>query len=131
VCDVCRATDDEVDAYGDSISRGDLYYEIFNSGSGDLGGSAHTTLAAKNMFHVRGFGEGPVGVNVIAYASQSLGWARAVQLFGASFFGNGMNPAGVVINKKPLKPGGLEEAEGRVRTALPRPQQRKPHRVPR
>jgi HK97 family phage portal protein len=60
------------------------------------------------MFHVRGFGEGPVGVNVINYASQSIGWARAAQLFGATFFGNGMNPAGVVINKKPLKPDGLK-----------------------
>jgi hypothetical protein len=32
----------------------------------------------------------------------------AAQLFGAAFFGNGMNPAGVVINKKPLKPDGLK-----------------------
>jgi hypothetical protein len=36
------------------------------------------------MFHIRGFGEGPVGVNVMAYAAQSMGWAKAAQLFGAS-----------------------------------------------
>ncbi|EJN11838.1 phage portal protein, HK97 family [Bradyrhizobium sp. YR681] len=102
---VCRATDHEVDAYGDPIEPGDLYYEIDQRGT-TMGGA--TILAAKNMFHIRGFGEGPVGVNVIAYAAQSLGWARAAQLFGAAFFGNGMNPAGVVINKKPLKPDGLK-----------------------
>lgn len=98
----CRATDDETGEYGDVIAKGDLYYEVANGSGGK------TTLAAKRMFHLRGFGEGPVGVNVISYASQSLGWARAIQLFGAAFFGNGMNVAGVVVNKKPLKPDGLK-----------------------
>ncbi len=107
---VCRATDYENDAYGDPIETGDLYYEVSNGSNllGSSGGGAKTILAAKNMFHLRGFGEGPVGVNVIAYAAQSLGWTRAAQLFGAAFFGNGMNPAGIVINKKPLKPSGLK-----------------------
>src|SRR6185369_6534710 len=73
----------------------------------DTGGGANITLAASNMFHVRGFGEGPVGVNVINYASQSIGWARAAQLFGATFFVNGISPAGVLINKQPLTPDGL------------------------
>lgn len=80
---------------------GDLYYEVSN------GTGAKVDIAFEDMFHLRGFGEGPVGVNVIAYASQSLGWARAIQLYGASFFGNGMNVSGVVINKKPLKPDGV------------------------
>lgn len=102
---VCRAIDYELDAYGDPINPGDLYYEVDQRGT-TMGRS--TVLAAKNMFHIRGFGEGPVGVNVIAYAAQSLGWARAAQLFGAAFFGNGMNPAGVVVNKKPLKADGLK-----------------------
>lgn len=81
---------------------GRLFYEVNN------GTAAGTTeIDAADMFHLRGFGEGPVGVNVIHYAAQSLGWARAAQLFGASFFGNGMNVAGVVINKKPLRADGL------------------------
>lgn len=79
----------------------DLFYEVTN----DRGGKVEIT--ARDMFHIRGFGEGVVGVNVIAYAAESIGWARAAQLFGASFFGNGMNPAGVVINKKPLRAEGL------------------------
>lgn len=100
----CRAIEPEVDAYGTPIDVGDLYYEVDRRGATE---GPSITLAASNMFHVRGFGEGPVGVNMISYAAQSLGWARAAQLFGAAFFGNGMNPAGVVVNKKPLKPDGL------------------------
>lgn len=99
--EVCRALEDTVSTSGRPILAGQLYYEVAN----DSGQTA--IIAARDMFHLRGFGEGPVGVNVIHYASQSLGWARAAQLFGATFFGNGATPATVVINKKPLKPDGL------------------------
>lgn len=99
---VCRATEAETSDGGVPINVGDLFYEVNNGTNGT------TTIAARDMFHLRGFGEGPVGVNVIHYAAQSLGWARAAQLFGASFFGNGANVAGVVINKKPLKAEGLK-----------------------
>lgn len=102
---VCRAMEDEVDAYGELIQAGSLYYEINNGPNGGARGGI--ALSPKRMFHVRGFGEGPVGVNVIAYAAESLGWVKAAQLFGAAFFGNGANIGTVVINKKPLKPEGL------------------------
>lgn len=78
-----------------------LYYEV-STGSGP-----RMRIEPDCMFHIRGFGEGPVGVNVLAYAAQSLGWVKAAQLFGASFFGNGMNLGGVVVNKNALKPAGL------------------------
>jgi len=104
---VCRATEAETDAYGEVIPVGGLFYEITNGYGGGSGGEK-ITLSPRRVFHLRGFGEGPVGVNVIAYAGESLGWARSMQLFASSFFGNGMNPAGVVINKKPLKPEGLK-----------------------
>jgi HK97 family phage portal protein len=97
----CRATDAEVDDYGDLIRQGELYYEV-TQGNGDK-----VALSARHMFHIRGFGEGPIGVNVIHYAAQSLGVAKAAQLFGASFFGNGANVNAVIINKKPLSPAGL------------------------
>jgi HK97 family phage portal protein len=98
----CRAISDEYSSAGDELLRGDLYYEINNGADGKV------TIASKRMFHLRGFGEGPVGVNVIAIAAQSIGWAKATQIFGATFFGNGMNPSGILINKKPLKPEGLK-----------------------
>lgn len=99
--EVCRALTDAVDSYGDPIMAGSIYYEISNGVDGK------TYLSARRMFHIRGFGEGPVGVNVITYAAQSLGWARAAQIFGASFFGNGANVGGVVKNKRALTPDGL------------------------
>jgi HK97 family phage portal protein len=64
-------------------------------------------LDAMDIFHLRGFGSGPVGNSVVQYAAQSLGWAQATELFGASFFGEGMNPAGVVEIQKSMSPEGL------------------------
>lgn len=99
--EVCRATEDSFDDAGNPIPAGSLFYEVNN------GTDTKAVLAPKRMFHVRGFGEGPVGVNVIHYASQSLGWGLAAQLYGATFFGNGATPATVVVNKKPLTTEGL------------------------
>lgn len=99
--EVCRATEDSFDDAGNPIQAGSLFYEVNN------GTDTKSVLAPKRMFHVRGFGEGPVGVNVIHYASQSLGWGLAAQLYGATFFGNGATPATVVVNKKALSPEGL------------------------
>lgn len=89
--DACRDTD-----------TGKLFYEVNNGTGGKV------EIAREDMFHIRGFGEGPVGVNVIHYASQSIGWARAAQLFGAAFFGNNATPSVVVKNKKSLTEGGLK-----------------------
>jgi HK97 family phage portal protein len=80
---------------------GKLYFAVSN-GSGQM-----VDIAAADMFHVRGFGEGPIGVNVMEYAAQSLGWAKAVQMFGATFFGNGANLSGVVQSKGKFEPGPL------------------------
>lgn len=67
---------------------GELLYGVrANDGSVRL-------LRGPQVFHVRGFGEGSVGLDVISYAAESLGWAQATELFGASFFGNGMNASG-------------------------------------
>lgn len=55
-------------------------------------------LRSSQVYHVRGFGEGAVGLDVVSYAAESLGWAQATELFGASFFGNGMNPSGFLTS---------------------------------
>lgn len=81
--------------------NGELFYTV------DVSGRAPVIIDADDMFHIRGMGEGPVGLSVIAYAAESLGWAKAVQMFGAGFFGEGATPAGVVTMKKPLSPEGL------------------------
>lgn len=99
----CRALEDSFDDAGNPIRKGALFYEVNN------GTDVKSVLAAKRMFHVRGFGDGPVGINVIALAAESLGWSYAAQLFGATFFGNGATPATVVINKKGLTEPGLKK----------------------
>jgi HK97 family phage portal protein len=80
---------------------GELVYEVRNEIS------AKVELPARDMFHIRGFGEGVVGLSVIEYAAESIGWARAAQLFAAAFYGNGATPTTVVLNKKPLRDQGL------------------------
>lgn len=75
--------------------NGELEYEVWNNGG-------NSVLAAKDMFHIRGFGDGPVGYGVIEYAAQSIGWAEATELFGAGYFGKGMNPSMVIETPKSL-----------------------------
>ncbi len=71
-------------------------------------GGGTVDLDAADMFHLRGWGEDAVGVDFMTYAAQSLGWAKAVQLFGASFFGNGANLSGVVTSKGKFADGALD-----------------------
>jgi HK97 family phage portal protein len=83
------------------IDTGELFYQIYNNVAGTV------NLDKWSVFHLRGLGEDVVGLSVMAYAAQSIGWAQAVQLFGASFFRSGANPSGVVTSKRPLSPDGL------------------------
>lgn len=83
----------------------ELYYRV----AGETGSAGFVDMDAADIFHIRGFGEGPVGLSVMAYAAQSLGWVKAAQLFGAGFFGHGAQLAGVVKMKKALSPEGLAE----------------------
>jgi len=69
---------------------GELFYRVNNGASGQV------DLEPSDMFHLRGFGDGPVGVSVIELAADTIGWAKAAELFGAAFFGEGMHPAGIV-----------------------------------
>jgi HK97 family phage portal protein len=97
---------DRVEVLRDKVT-GRLFYKV------DNGNDPDGFVDQMDMFHIRGFGEGPVGLNVMAYAAESLGWAKAAQLFSASFFGNNATPAGIVTMKKPLKPEGLKALQNR------------------
>lgn len=74
------------------IDTGELLYKVNN------GTDAPTYLRPSQYFHVRGYGDGPIGLDVVSYAAESIGWARATELFGASFFGNGANPSGFITS---------------------------------
>lgn len=106
---VCRAKEDGLDIYGDPIAKNDIYYDVR---LGDVG--ERVPLSSMRMFHLRGFGNDPVGINVVQYAAESLGWVKAVQLFGASFFGNGTNISAVVLNKRPLSEKGLKKQKAEM-----------------
>ena len=82
-------------------ANGELEYEIWNSGG-------NTVLAASDVFHIRGFGDGPVGYGVIEYAAQSIGWAQATEVFGSTYFGEGMHPSMIVETKKGLSPAAMK-----------------------
>lgn len=53
-------------------------------------------LDAEDIFHIRGFGTGIKGVNVIEHAAETIGWARATEIFGSAFFGNGVHMSGAL-----------------------------------
>ena len=64
--------------------NGTLYYE-FREDDGTL-----TPVSSDKIFHVPGFGyDGVQGYNVVQIARESLGLAKAAEMFGAKFFGNG------------------------------------------
>lgn len=99
-----------------------LYYEVDSGSFGYApeGGSTAATargvrMEPENIFHLRGLGDGPVGLDVMTYAADILGQAKAIQLFGASFFGSGATPSGVVTMKKSLTLDGMKELEARFR----------------
>ena len=68
----------------------ELLYKINNGQNGTV------YLRGQDVFHLRGFGNGPVGLSVVEHAAESIGWAQATELFGASFFGNGLNSSGAI-----------------------------------
>lgn len=84
----------------DRVNRtGRIIYDIHNSGG------ANTVLEQREMFHLHGLGyDGLQGYSVIAMAAQSIGLGMAAETFGASFFGNGTEPAGVLKH-----PGALSD----------------------
>lgn len=58
-------------------------------------------LTEDDVFHVRGFGGGPLGgLSTISYARESLGIALAGERTAASMFGNGVHPTGVLSFKE-------------------------------
>lgn len=87
---------------------GELLYGVTN----DLGAKVH--LRGEDVYHIRGFGEGPVGLDVVSYAAESIGWAQATEIFGAAYFGNGATPSALLYVKGQLSPAGKEEIEGEL-----------------
>jgi HK97 family phage portal protein len=81
------------------LFEGELVYEI------NVGGEI-IVLRRDKILHIAGLGyDGFVGYSVIQMAAQAIGLGKAMETFGAKFFGSGTNP-GLVIKH----PGRLTEA---------------------
>lgn len=88
-------------------STNELLYRVSNGQAGTV------WLKSPDVFHLRGFGNGAVGLSVIEHAAESIGWARATEIFGATFFGNGLNSGGAIEGGN-LKPDGITALYARI-----------------
>lgn len=102
---------DRVDPRRDANTQ-ELFYRC------DNGSGSYTDIPMKDMFHLRGFGDGPVGINVVQYAAQSVGWAKATELFGSSFFRNGITPEAILSFTGTLSVEGRQEALKAIRSDI-------------
>jgi HK97 family phage portal protein len=81
-----------------------IYYEV--SGAG---GTGRQEFNSSEILHIPGLGfNGLVGLSPIEYHKQAIGLGLAAQQFGASFFGNGANPGGLLKTEKKLNPDSIE-----------------------
>ena len=99
-----------------------LLYEVRAVGSGE-----RVLLRPMDVFHLRGFGNGPVGLSVVEHAAQSIGWAQATELFGAAYFGEGLHPAGFIEGAGALTPDGKKTLREQLKQMFGGP--RRAHRV--
>jgi len=90
-------------------SSGELLYKV------DMGsGQNPAILTSKEVIHIRGFGDGAVGISVVEFAAQTIGWARATEIFGAAFFAKGLHFGGTAIFKNNADPATIEATQIRL-----------------
>ncbi|HUU96343.1 MAG TPA: phage portal protein, partial [Phycisphaerae bacterium] len=72
-------------------------------------------LFPDELFHVHGLGfDGLKGYSVLELASETIGMNKALEQFGAAFFGNGAMPGGVLVHPASLD----DEARKNLRASL-------------
>lgn len=73
-------------------------------------------LPSEKVLHIAGLGfDGLVGYSPVSLAAQALGRAMATEEFGARFFGQGMNPGGMLEHPGKLSNQAYERLEKKVR----------------
>lgn len=76
---------------------GALEYRFFDRGKEEK-------LPEGKVFHIRGFGDGDVGMSPVAYARQTLGLAVATDKAAAQMFAKGMRTRGFFVMPRDTKP---------------------------
>lgn len=75
------------------------------------GGETHD-LGEADVFHIRGFGGGPLGgLSTVSQARESLGLAIAADRAAGAIFANGVNPSGILSTEMQLSAEQQKEAE--------------------
>jgi len=75
-------------------------------------------LDAFDVLHIPGFGfDGIVGYNPVRLAQEAIGLSLAAEEFGATFFGNGATPSGVIEYPAALSDTALENYKKEARAA--------------
>lgn len=87
---------------------GRLYYELQTADS--ISGPRGRRIAEPwQILHCANLGfNGLVGYSVVALQREMIGMGKAVEQFGAAFFGNGATPAGVIQFARQMKPEALK-----------------------
>lgn len=81
-----------------------LWYEVREATG------APRMVEASRMLHVRGLSlDGIVGCSVVRMARETIGLGMAAEQYGASFFGNGAMPGGVLEHPGRLSPGAKDK----------------------
>lgn len=91
-----------------NLTTDELIYKINNGRNGTV------YLTGRDVFHLRGFGNGPVGLSIVEHAAESIGWAQATELFGAAFFGNGLNTSGAIEGAGSLNDDGQKRLNAQI-----------------
>lgn len=85
------------------VSRKDsgaLQYRFFDRGKEE-------TLPEEKVFHIRGFGDGDIGMSPVSYARNTLGITKATERQSGQMFSKGMRAKGffvMPVGQKPLTP---------------------------
>jgi len=79
------------------LDSGALEYRFVDRGKQE-------TLPESKVFHIRGFGDGDVGLSPVAYARQTLGIAVATEKAAGQTFARGMRSKGFFVMPKEAKP---------------------------
>ncbi len=91
------------------LDNGSLLYEFRNKKGGTI------KILGEDVFHIHGLGfDGIQGYNVIQMARETLGLAKATEVFGGTFFGNGCNQSAVLRHPNNL----IAPAQDRLREQI-------------
>lgn len=72
------------------------------------------TLDARDVYHLRGLGDGLKGYSVVRHAAETLGLGQAAQLHAAAFFGEGMTKRPVFFLPEKMDPEGRRGLRRRI-----------------